>query len=794
MPMIQNLTNFWSLHDETAHTANHGGVDLTNNNTVKFPGVGPVTVIPPDSQPGPQGVVAGPFVPASSEALEATSGAILSGATAATINAWVYGLTTADGRPLSIDDSIVGSGRLFTHATVNSTWYLFDSSGNSVTVAAALKNLPGWTMVTLTFDDSEKKLRVYFNGVLQGTSSALANSPNFACATKFSVGCDHFSGARNSFTDGRYGRVGIWSAAKDSTEILSLFNSGNGKAYADLTAGDKTGLLSYWDLDETSDGSGPVTRVDSHGSNDLTDNNTVESAENGQVTVAAFDKTQSESLRNENFNGGTLDWGWGVTSVFWLRIPTTATAQEWYHVLGEYGPIWGSGGFFLGDGNSQEGLISLTLSSTVEAPVVQWGELLNDGLWHFIVVRYDPVTRTGVLSVDLAAPVVTTALTQHPVWTTYKKLYYGSGGFIGNAFTGNISRASVWNYYLSDAMLESLYNRGRGKAYADLTSAEKDGNRLLSYHDMDEASGDRLDSHGSNDLTDTNTVTSAAHVVPARTPGTAAGFLASRSEYLDVASQVLPVDADFTVAMWMNVPAGVTQTGMLAWKTKANTSDQHGLFFEPENGANHRLYNRRGYGTSVEVGDNRGRWILTFYEYVHATTTSRCMGLGTTTNSGVWSGGSVADLGAATNYFSLGGPDAGIYFIGQQSTVMVFDRVLTEDERAALYLSGAGSHFPFHVSLSASASVSPSASVSASESASSSASESPSASESASSSASESPSSSESASSSASESPSSSESASSSASVSPSGSESSSVSPSPSLGDELVSAWDFDEV
>jgi hypothetical protein len=59
-----------------------------------------------------------------------------------------------------------------------------------------------------------------------------------------------------------------------------LYNGGNFISYSQLTTAEKTdwGLVSWWEMDESSDGSGAVSRSDSHGANTLTDTNTVTSA------------------------------------------------------------------------------------------------------------------------------------------------------------------------------------------------------------------------------------------------------------------------------------------------------------------------------------------------------------------------------------------------------------------------------------------------------------------------------------------------------------------------------------
>lgn len=200
----------------------------------------------------------------------------------------------------------------------------------------------------------------------------------------------------------------------------------------------------------------------------------------------------------------------------------------------------------------------------------------------------------------------------------------------------------------------------------------------------------RFDSVGSNDLTDNNTVGSAAGM-----HNLAASFVAGNNEWLSSSGQVIPSGSDFTVAHWLWTAPAEPGTGMVAWKTHgASQAQQHGVFFEPANGSNHRIYNTRGYGTAIEVGDNRGSWILVIYQYVDATTTTKVMGMGTASNSGVWSSDFVASSQNNTE-FDLGGPDNAVYLNGRLDEVGIWSRVLTDDERTELYNAGAGKFYPF---------------------------------------------------------------------------------------------------
>lgn len=72
---------------------------------------------------------------------------------------------------------------------------------------------------------------------------------------------------------------------------------------------------------------------------------------------------------------------------------------------------------------------------------------------------------------------------------------------------------------------------------------------LVSYWELEEGSGTRVDSHGTNDLTDNNTVLSAAAI-----QGDGADFELSNSEYLSItdASQIgLDITGDMSVAQFI---------------------------------------------------------------------------------------------------------------------------------------------------------------------------------------------------------------------------------------------------
>src|SRR5687768_7946971 len=73
-------------------------------------------------------------------------------------------------------------------------------------------------------------------------------------------------------------------------------------------------LIAYWNLDEASG-----TRTDSHGTNHLTDNNTVGSAAGLRGTAADFERDDTESLTiadNTGLSAGDVE----ITFAAWVKL------------------------------------------------------------------------------------------------------------------------------------------------------------------------------------------------------------------------------------------------------------------------------------------------------------------------------------------------------------------------------------------------------------------------------------------------------------------------------------------
>lgn len=118
------------------------------------------------------------------------------------------------------------------------------------------------------------------------TDSTAYASGIFDGAEGFYLGTQQ-AGVGNPF-DGVMRNAAVWGASLSDASVDRLYDLGPFVTYDNLPSTLKNNLVSWWNLDEISDGSGAVPRIDSHGSNDLTDDTTVPSARTTGTTAESM--------------------------------------------------------------------------------------------------------------------------------------------------------------------------------------------------------------------------------------------------------------------------------------------------------------------------------------------------------------------------------------------------------------------------------------------------------------------------------------------------------------------------
>jgi hypothetical protein len=213
-------------------------------------------------------------------------------------------------------------------------------------------------------------------------------------------------------------------------------------------------LVSYWTLNESSG-----TRLDSVGSNHLTDNNTVTAAVGIVGNAGQFTAANTESLSiadNALLSGGDTDF----TVSAWFYVDSLAanrTVVSKYNTTGNQREYLlrvlttGSVNLFL----SGDGSASTSIATATGAVVT--------GQWYFCVFWHDSVANTG--NVQLNNGTVVSVAHTTGVFDGTADFRIGVFGTTGEPFDGRIDEVGFWRRVLTAAERGALFNSGAGKTY-----------------------------------------------------------------------------------------------------------------------------------------------------------------------------------------------------------------------------------------------------------------------------------------------------------------------------------------
>ena len=255
-----------------------------------------------------------------------------------------------------------------------------------------------------------------------------------------------------------------------------------------LRPGDIPGLISWWKLDEVSDGSSPVTRIDSHGSNDLTDGTLTPSIADSPpvaagehsalfVTDRVNEDTAGDHLRVDDLRIGgedqtLLELAGEITATiaFWIK-PTPlsegeATDNE-IHILGKW--EGGSGGADAGyavqiDNQTTPGVNLLEFDvnhggSGVASRRVTAATPLPDSIWTHVAITADYPNDTVSFYIngnldsffdDFDVTPVAGAVTPFTLGETPQGVHFQPPL---HAFDGQLKDVAIWSTIIDPAPL-----------------------------------------------------------------------------------------------------------------------------------------------------------------------------------------------------------------------------------------------------------------------------------------------------------------------------------------------------
>lgn len=214
---------------------------------------------------------------------------------------------------------------------------------------------------------------------------------------------------------------------------------------------------------------------------------------------------------------------------------------------------------------------------------------------------------------------------------------------------------------------------------------------LISVWEMDEASGDAVDSHGSNTLTETSgTIAATTGKINGARDFEATGD----SEYFEIAdnADVSIGDTDWTISAWVYGET-LASNPVIASKGWSNTPDANSEFvIYYSTSASRFRVDFRGSSTTNVNATNHGAASAGNWYHVVAWHDSVNNIIGIAVNAGTANTFSKTDgVNDGTASFVVGSsPSQSLYWDGLIDQVAIWRRVLTSDERTSLYNSGNG--------------------------------------------------------------------------------------------------------
>lgn len=221
----------------------------------------------------------------------------------------------------------------------------------------------------------------------------------------------------------------------------------------------KDGLAAFWELEESSG-----TRVDSPGSSNLTDNNTVTSGVGVLGNAADFEKNASEYLSRADNAAVSIAGNANKSFVLWVKLETASALQ--YFVS-----KWSNGTGFdyqiATDTPNNPYFVVRNAANTGNAVVTNTSlGGLSPGTWYMLYCYHDADNDQMGFSVN--AGTVDTTSFSGGVNDTGTAFHVGANNTPANYYDGMMDQFGIWDRVLTSAEISFLYNNGNGRSYTEI--------------------------------------------------------------------------------------------------------------------------------------------------------------------------------------------------------------------------------------------------------------------------------------------------------------------------------------
>lgn len=438
-----------------------------------------------------------------------------------------------------------------------------------------------------------------------------------------------------------------------------------------------------------------------------------------------------------------LDITGALTLEAWIKVESTPGSGAYYSIISK-GSVNGASDtntqyLFYYDNDSAQRMGFLVRSAGANK-VLSVNQSLATGVWYHVAATYEPSTamRIYLNGREIAN---TTASVPASLVNTARFVGVGvgdNGGAASMLFDGLIKDARIFNdvrtqtEIVADARTENVSNANLvgewnfNNAYTDssgngntltasgsptfstdrpwVASTQIDGStyletNLVSYWTLDEVSGNRADSHGSNTLTDNNTVGSTTGKI-----SNAGDFELSNSESLSITNgsqSGLGVSGTISVSTWIKLESTPSnEIRAIVAKDNSSNNNQSYLFGYREDGGPKGLHVRLSSG-GTDATTQTGLWswtptldtwyhVVFVYDSSQSTAANRVVvyidGISQGTVATSW----VSSLHNSSAAFRLGGTDNSKFWDGLIDETAIYSRALHYGDVLDLYNAGSG--------------------------------------------------------------------------------------------------------
>jgi len=227
-------------------------------------------------------------------------------------------------------------------------------------------------------------------------------------------------------------------------------------------------LVSWWKMDETSG-----SRADAHGSNTLTDNNTVGNGTGKQSNAGDFESGSSEYLSITDASQTGLDITGNLSISAWVRFESLPGSGNAMGILTKIGATAALRAYnFCYDNSWHSGANRLVLQTWANYSqgtigYVSWTPSLATW-YHVVVVHTSSGSGTHTFYIDGVAQTTTYTLQDvGSIQNTTASAFIGADqdSGVGRYFDGLIDEVAIWGRALSGSEVTTLYNGGSGVTY-----------------------------------------------------------------------------------------------------------------------------------------------------------------------------------------------------------------------------------------------------------------------------------------------------------------------------------------